>query len=294
MKAKPIGIADILGVLAVVAVTAAIAAPMLGSAYGQNGLTPAQQQSQACASNLKQLGLAMAMYTQYYDEHLPSGANWYGSGSGWAQQVFPYVKSVAVFHCPSDTNKSDVISYGYNSNLVRLTGYVPSAPIGQGLAASSAPAATVLMFEVANNGSQGMSPGYLVTDGSSPFNEDARTDIHPTGKRLAPFDGWSPGGRGLGSYVGELSGMGDDRDTASAPLMYATGPMLNCEANQGLVTATGRHQGRSNFAFLDDHVKSELPTEVSAGRNNPIPGSVGGDGKAANASSAQTATFSLL
>jgi hypothetical protein len=229
------------------------------------------------------------MYTQDFDENLPCGANWYGSGSGWAQQLYPYLKSTEIFHCPSDSTKGDVSSYGYNSNLVRLTGYIPSAPTGQNEATLHEPAYTVMFFEVANN-RNGDTPGYSLT-GTPPM------DIHKTGKRLAPWDGWSPGGRGLGSYKGELSGMGAYPANGADPLEYATGVMPGSSAS-GPYFMEPRHDRSSCFAFMDGHVKRLPPSAVSAGHNSLDNTSNNGEDKAVSTSNLDAnklqATFSIF
>ncbi|MEO7719143.1 MAG: DUF1559 domain-containing protein [Capsulimonas sp.] len=57
-----------------------------------------------CASNLRQLGLALLQYAQDNDENLPprqnaSGAN--GSLVSWRYLIFPYAKSRSLYQCPS-------------------------------------------------------------------------------------------------------------------------------------------------------------------------------------------------
>ncbi|MBV9848709.1 MAG: type II secretion system protein, partial [Armatimonadetes bacterium] len=75
----------------------------------------------ACMNNEMQIGLAFIQYVQDNDERMPPGTQ-PTPGLGWAGQVYPYIKSVQVFHCPEDVTKSDtatvsVVSYGYNSNI---------------------------------------------------------------------------------------------------------------------------------------------------------------------------------
>ncbi len=63
----------------------------------------------SCQSNLKQIGLGLLQYAQDFDECLPFalvGANSrvtgdHYSGYTWQDAVFPYVKSEALFNCPS-------------------------------------------------------------------------------------------------------------------------------------------------------------------------------------------------
>jgi prepilin-type processing-associated H-X9-DG protein len=67
----------------------------------------------ACASNLKQIGLAVFQYTQDYDEKMPLG---YKSGTAptmWNQRIDPYLKSTQIMICPSDKKRNP----GYGCNL---------------------------------------------------------------------------------------------------------------------------------------------------------------------------------
>ena len=88
---------ELLVVIAIIAILAAILFPVFAQAR------EAARKSQ-CASNLKQLSLAIMQYTQDYDEMYPMG--YYGfSASGtslsWATVTQPYIKNSGVFKCPS-------------------------------------------------------------------------------------------------------------------------------------------------------------------------------------------------
>src|SRR5579883_3234950 len=63
---------ELLVVIAIIAILAAILFPVFARAR------EAARRSQ-CASNLKQLGVAVLMYTEDYDEHFPVGVNWHGA-----------------------------------------------------------------------------------------------------------------------------------------------------------------------------------------------------------------------
>lgn len=70
-----------------------------------------------CASNLKQIGLAFAQYTQNNDGKFPFVGT--ENESGWAQSVQPYAMSWAIFQCPS-AGKSGPIQtsdYFFNAHL---------------------------------------------------------------------------------------------------------------------------------------------------------------------------------
>jgi prepilin-type N-terminal cleavage/methylation domain-containing protein/prepilin-type processing-associated H-X9-DG protein len=124
---------ELLVVIAIISVLAAILFPVFARAR-ENA------RRASCQSNLKQIGLGLAQYTQDYDEKYPrtstmSGGNQNGptgcaSGSSfisnctiWADGIMPYIKSTQVFICPSDskynspkstlpTMQNVVMSYG--------------------------------------------------------------------------------------------------------------------------------------------------------------------------------------
>ncbi len=68
----------------------------------------------SCQSNLKQIGLAFAQYTQDYDEKFPPVAA-QGSAYGWADLLQPYTKSTRIFQCPAqgDNGQTDPHLAGY-------------------------------------------------------------------------------------------------------------------------------------------------------------------------------------
>jgi len=82
---------ELLVVIAIIAILAAILFPVFARAREK-----ARQAS--CQSNLKQVGLALVMYVQDYDERFPCVRQ--GPG-GWAQITQSYVKNWQVYNCPS-------------------------------------------------------------------------------------------------------------------------------------------------------------------------------------------------
>lgn len=55
-----------------------------------------------CASNLKQIGLAFKLYVGDNRGFHPPAIVVYRPDCGWAEQIYPYAKSTAIFSCPSD------------------------------------------------------------------------------------------------------------------------------------------------------------------------------------------------
>lgn len=127
---------ELLTVIAIISILASMLLPSLSRAREMARRT-------SCASNLRQLGLAVQQYTQDYDERLPpaavgpSGANktggWvfysqFGTGSTPAKfdpakgSIYPYLKSVQVFVCPDDTQgQNNGNSYAINSCALTST-----------------------------------------------------------------------------------------------------------------------------------------------------------------------------
>jgi prepilin-type N-terminal cleavage/methylation domain-containing protein/prepilin-type processing-associated H-X9-DG protein len=89
---------ELLVVIAIIAILAAILFPVFAQAREK-----ARQSS--CQSNLKQIGTAIKMYVQDYDEQ--GLQYWYTSGGpggtfpNWMEMVLPYSKNDKVFMCPS-------------------------------------------------------------------------------------------------------------------------------------------------------------------------------------------------
>jgi prepilin-type N-terminal cleavage/methylation domain-containing protein/prepilin-type processing-associated H-X9-DG protein len=95
---------ELLVVIAIIAILAAILFPVFAKAREK-----ARQAS--CASNEKQIGLGIIQYVQDNDEFYPTARDFNARGN-WAQQIYPYVKSLGVFKCPSNTASSNVMGNG--------------------------------------------------------------------------------------------------------------------------------------------------------------------------------------
>ncbi len=103
MQRKGFTLIELLVVIAIIAILAAILFPVFARAREQARKT-------ACLSNMKQLGTALLMYTQDYDEMLPmtNYDRWVGKSSDWGMDLIvwcdvlmPYVKNYQIFVCPS-------------------------------------------------------------------------------------------------------------------------------------------------------------------------------------------------
>ena len=110
---------ELLVVIAIIAILAAILFPVFAKAREKS-------RQAACQSNLKQIGLAIRMYAEDYDDGMPPSRDAAGS-AWWPDYISPYVqqKSISkVFICPSGatstymqvwgtTNKNNYLNYAY-------------------------------------------------------------------------------------------------------------------------------------------------------------------------------------
>jgi len=86
---------ELLVVIAIIAILAAILFPVFAQAR-------AKARQAACLSNNKQLGLALQMYTQDYDETLPPQDHNYNIvGLNIQNLLNPYAKNMGIWTCPS-------------------------------------------------------------------------------------------------------------------------------------------------------------------------------------------------
>ena len=223
---------ELLVVIAIIAILAAILFPVFAKVREKARQT-------TCTSNLKQLGLAYAQYTQDYDEYYPIAP----ALVGWAGELYPYVKSASVgggaYFCPDDTSgplgasNAPSVSYGENisltspitSNGQRNVDMSPQNWTSLSISKFNAPSNTVVLFEMANN--------YMSTPPS--------------------VDGFSRSGDGYYAivYSGE----------------YATGTLGGRKDPGATFTANPRHTMGSNFLAADGHVKYLVGSKVSNGYN---------------------------
>ncbi|HLK55415.1 MAG TPA: prepilin-type N-terminal cleavage/methylation domain-containing protein [Chthonomonadaceae bacterium] len=176
----------------------------------------------ACLSNVRQLGQAVEMYAQDYDEHLPIlGTKNEGRGR-WMWQIQGYVRNAQVFSCPhvpdnvyDGSQWTDRAGYGWAEHLWGHNTGTPQAD-GYLLSEISKPAQTICLGDTGFNGR----PGWAMY-------------------RRPPWIGSS-----------------DDRPGYYPQFRHhalQTRPILDTEYH---VTRAMPLDGMCNFAFLDGHVKA--------------------------------------
>jgi prepilin-type N-terminal cleavage/methylation domain-containing protein/prepilin-type processing-associated H-X9-DG protein len=242
---------ELLVVIAVIAILAAILFPVFAQARGK-------ARQAACLSNVRQIGLAVSLYVQDYDETFPNGINVYDgwriwAGEGWAGQCMAYNHNGPLFRCPSDTSGpqsplDSVDSYAYNFNLIEYADTNDPPPSGVALADLNAATRSVLLFEVTD-------VAVNLTD---------------------PLEGTAPGGTPGTNFSATSNGL-DNRLYAqetfitSVKNQYATGYMggrmpFNPASTQ-FSDPNGRHMNGSDFLLADGHAKWLRGAAVSSGLN---------------------------
>jgi prepilin-type N-terminal cleavage/methylation domain-containing protein len=172
---------ELLVVIVIIAILVALLFPVFAQSREQARKT-------TCASNLRQLGMAVHQYVADNDGRLPGAAiavpdsagayggwMWYETvGHFWTAydptkgSIYPYVKSPGVYACPSDASRQ-ASSYSINGLLAPEPAIHGICP---GIAESTirSTANTILFCEAADNALGGADDGWLrVGKGANPL-----------------------------------------------------------------------------------------------------------------------------
>lgn len=151
-RAKGFTLTELLVVLALLALLAAILIPVVARARES-------ARRASCQSQLKQIGAALMLYTQDWDELYPACAWHQQAGEpdntlALGKALEPYHKHPALWRCPDDTQHSGpvdahyhAVSYAYNTWQFCHDGRgAVEPPHAVGLAAMEAPAAVAICW----------------------------------------------------------------------------------------------------------------------------------------------------
>jgi prepilin-type N-terminal cleavage/methylation domain-containing protein/prepilin-type processing-associated H-X9-DG protein len=277
---------ELLVVIAIIAILAAILFPVFAQAREK-----ARQAS--CLSNIKQLGLALNMYAQDYDEQFPramacTGGSmpgpYYGQGincawyddaeppwnSNWVLTTTPYIKSLPVFGDPDDSlamKPTDpakdfpgvFLSFGINN-------YTRNSASGgnHGVLDCDNPWAWDSV-----NSSQSLSAIGRPAESIALADKNSFVAYHQTvntgnadnsGLMVGTDSGWSP--TTMLGYDDLVANDDSNPTSTNGPWNYIPDGARNPNTpfplgrNGGV---TSQHNGLANFAFVDGHAKAMRP-----------------------------------
>ncbi len=203
---------ELLVVIAIIVILAAILFPVFAQAREK-------ARAISCLSNLKQSGLAYAMYTQDFDETTPlqnsptvkDATGKYVSGGYWFNLIQPYVKNWQMMVCPDRALTTTAASaaskpqnypaalglrlqgYGYNDGWISDSGYGLTLQLpdgsrpGRAIAAITAPADCVAFGDTYDTPGYSIAMDNIISGSDGPKN--TASIRHMTNLNYAFVDG---------------------------------------------------------------------------------------------------------
>lgn len=206
---------ELLVVIAIIAVLAAILFPVFAQAREKARQT-------ACLYNTRQIGTALAMYIQDYDEMLPyndNGPDWTNGALCTFDLLQPYIKNTAIYVCPSSTSTERVQIFTNYDNTNRP------------------------FITYAINNVYFYDPNQKIFGASGVWSPISLAGIEDVTGTI--FCGDSKPAAQLKEWAWQV--IGTTLDTTVSP------PILGFPGYQGQFV--GRHNGGCNFTFFDGHAK---------------------------------------
>jgi prepilin-type processing-associated H-X9-DG protein len=215
-------------VIAIIAILAAILFPVFSKAREK-----ARQSS--CASNMKQIGVALLQYEQDYDECHPSwNISYSGKNIHWQNLIYAYIKSMKVFTCPSNTSIAKLPWFSYEG--------VPNA---------ASAADEIDMHYGANINSVGGAWFHAYYSASRPNNSGCGPFAAEGYRTFNISEFASP------ATIIDLTEVYDANSPGATQNNSVDFMIDSVDFNNNLFAG---HTGASNYLFVDGHVKSLRPS----------------------------------
>ncbi|MBC7807968.1 MAG: prepilin-type N-terminal cleavage/methylation domain-containing protein [Akkermansiaceae bacterium] len=238
---------ELLVVIAIIAILAAILFPVFAQAREK-------ARSTACLSNMRQTGTAVMMYAQDMDEVLTMGFYYVRAGGvgrvHWTNMLQPYVKNEDIFACPSDTDPTPIGSdRGIPDSQAPQVSYIPNYAVvppwdypAVPLSVVSAPASVIGFAEKRNR----LPISKIQTKTYAGVTAFVRLTSSPRTFRQMTM-----------KEVTDSAAVGSD----------SPGKLVRVDYR--------RHQGGSNYIFLDGHAKwhrleQTIPGDITADTSVPV------------------------
>lgn len=262
---------ELLVVIAIIAILASILFPVFAQAREK-------ARAISCLSNAREVGLAVLMYVQDYDESYPEAFFWNDQGGTagfaangylWSSQrcVQPYIKNLQIYSCPDDTFNSSglasIYTAGFPSNIQMVgLSYMANA---------ITPAISGTMYGQTNP--QGIFTGgayygtndSATTDAGVPAPSDIVMLIDGRDQYMTEFYGCGPW---VNDEIDWCYAAGDDvMWNWELPLLIYAAP------TDGWYNTWRKHTGGTNITFADGHCKLLHPGDLDQAARwliNPI------------------------
>ena len=226
---------ELLVVIAIIAILAAILFPVFAKARDRAKAT-------TCLNNMKQLSLAFLNYFEDHEQMFPpyGGVATWGDKNGWSERIYPYVKSLEVYRCSTNTKSN----YSYSMNAAS------SAQAARVTSRIKSPAKFIHLMEAPGAGNSAYKINVNATfNNTQTGDSDLTNEIGNVTSDVSTWNNIQPDGAVYGDQNGNWI------TTPHANPMTIQRFRDKSGAHIGRLYFPGWHNGGNNLMFLDGHVK---------------------------------------